>query len=101
MEAIVPITIIFALLFLAAFMFSVYSNAFRGQNAMTRTAAYVSASGTWTMQQRIYCMRLRRGYVEVTVVLPSGARTQVRLPEKVATATVGVRTDADAVATIG
>ena len=53
------------------------------------------------LQVHVSEQKVRRGYVEVTVVLPSGARTQVRLPEKVATATVGVRTDADAVATIG
>ena len=53
------------------------------------------------LQVHVSEQKVRRGYVEVTVVLPSGAGAQVRLPEKVATATVGVRTDADAVATIG
>ena len=45
--------------------------------------------------------RVRRGYVQVTVLLPSGAPAEMRLPEKVRNATVSVRTDADAVAVIG
>ena len=45
--------------------------------------------------------KVRRGHVQVTVVLPSGAKAEMRLPEKLGAATVGVRTDADAVAVIG
>ena len=43
----------------------------------------------------------RRGYVSVTVVLPSGQRAELRVPDKLGAATVGVRTDADSVAVIG
>lgn len=43
----------------------------------------------------------RRGYVSVTVVLPSGQKAELRVPDKLGAATVGVRTDADSVAVIG
>lgn len=62
MEAIIPITLIFAMLFLAALIFSIYSNALTGQNAMTRTAAYVSATGAWSAQQRLDCLKQLPGY---------------------------------------
>ena len=53
------------------------------------------------LQVAVREQRGRRGYVSVTVLLPSGQKAELRLPEKIGSATVGVRTDADAVAVIG
>lgn len=61
-EALIPIVVIFALLYLGAFIFSMHSNALRSANAQTRTASYLSATGTWTEQQRMDCLRLLPGY---------------------------------------
>ncbi|TBT88592.1 ABC transporter ATP-binding protein [Propioniciclava sinopodophylli] len=53
------------------------------------------------VQLRVKEQKVRRGYVQVTLLLPSGAKAGLRVPEKVSAATVGVRTDPDAVALIG
>ena len=53
------------------------------------------------LQLRVKEQKVRRGYVQVTLLLPSGAKAGLRVPEKVSAATVGVRTDPDAVALIG
>ncbi|MDO5533331.1 MAG: ABC transporter ATP-binding protein [Propionibacteriaceae bacterium] len=45
--------------------------------------------------------RARRGYVAVTVVLPSGQPAQLRVPEMIEGDTISVRTDADSVAVVG
>lgn len=45
--------------------------------------------------------KMRRGYVQVTVALPSGQPAELRVPEKLGAAAVGVRTAPDAVAVIG
>lgn len=44
---------------------------------------------------------VRRGYIEVGVTLPSGARAELRVPDRLDAATVRVRTSPDAVAVIG
>ena len=43
----------------------------------------------------------RRGYVAVSVVLPSGQEAELRVPEKLSAATVNVTTNEDAVAVVG
>ena len=52
------------------------------------------------VQLQVRQQKPRRGYVQVTVLLPSGTKAELRVPEKVGTATVGVRTDADSVAVV-
>lgn len=50
---------------------------------------------------RVRKQKGRRGYVAVTVELPSGQEAELRVPEKLGTATVKVTTNADAVAVVG
>lgn len=45
--------------------------------------------------------KVRRGYVQVTVILPSGQPAELRVPEKLGAGTVGVSTSPDAVAVVG
>lgn len=52
-------------------------------------------------QLRVKDQKVRRGYVQATIILPSGQKAELRLPEKLAVGIVGVTTDANSVAIIG
>ncbi len=66
--------------------------------ALGPTSLSVDPAG---VQLRVVEQKVRRGYVQATLALPSGAKAELRVPEKLGVASVGVSTDADAVAVVG